>query len=191
MLSTMLLLPMALSLPAVVSADIYASNFTLVPAADKGIVIGTDILLDSTLQDACVEFAAIYYPNDMPDVPTTYQPPPAPPGYNVRLYQDPDCTKPVEEDEWPWEDDVTYDDEEEWVFGYYQLTSEYDTGAKEVVTPDDYVDLTTDGYVMDSDMDTVGVDAMEYDDTSAMYDTVEDGAVFYSPEYNPEYVASY
>ncbi|KAF3921323.1 hypothetical protein ABW21_db0208982 [Orbilia brochopaga] len=129
-MSTKLFLSMALGLPVAVLA---AADFTLVPGPNEGVVIGTNLGLDPRLQNQCIEFAAVYYPYNTTDLTTTYQPPDAPRGYNVRLYQDVGCTKPIEEDGWPWEDGVEYDPEE-WVFGYYQLTSEADTGSKDVNT---------------------------------------------------------
>ncbi|KAJ6258594.1 hypothetical protein Dda_6640 [Drechslerella dactyloides] len=127
---------MAFILPAAVWAQTFMTNFTLVPAPGKGIVDGTKLKIDYSLEDQCVEFAAQYYPheNDMSPVPTLYQPPWVPPGYDLRLFQDPACTKPVWEDEWPWEEGVIYDEsaDPEWVFGYYQLSFEGDNGGQAV-----------------------------------------------------------
>ncbi|KAK6498921.1 hypothetical protein TWF481_011491 [Arthrobotrys musiformis] len=101
--------------------DFFSVDFDLYPE-DHGHVYGKKLRIDPGLQGKCIEFAAVYNLT-VPSWPETiyFPPEPVPPQYDLRLYQDTDCSKPIDEDGWPWSADMEGEDWD-YVFGYSRLT---------------------------------------------------------------------
>ncbi|KAF3108641.1 hypothetical protein TWF102_010765 [Orbilia oligospora] len=101
--------------------DFFTVSFNLYPK-DHGHVPGGGLKIDPGLLGKCVEFSAIYNLTAPSRPETIYFPPePVPPEYDLRLFQDYDCSKPIYEDGWPWESSL---EGERWdyVTGLYRLT---------------------------------------------------------------------
>ncbi|KAK6513817.1 hypothetical protein TWF506_008251 [Arthrobotrys conoides] len=101
--------------------DFFTVNFDLYPK-DHGHVPGKNLKIDPGLLGKCIEFSAIYNLTAPSRPETLYLPPkPVPSQYDLRLFQDDDCSKPIDEDGWPWTTEL---ESEEWDFvtGFYRLT---------------------------------------------------------------------
>ncbi|KAK6523603.1 hypothetical protein TWF281_001585 [Arthrobotrys megalospora] len=99
----------------------FTVNFDLYPK-DHGHFAGENLKIDKLLVDKCIPFSGIYNLTAPSRPETVYIPPEQVPAqFDLRLYQDDDCLKPVYEDGWPWTPDLEGEDWD-YVFGYYKLT---------------------------------------------------------------------
>ncbi|KAK6339722.1 hypothetical protein TWF718_009115 [Orbilia javanica] len=101
--------------------DFFTVNFDLYPK-DHGYLPGRGLKIDPGLLGKCIDFSAIYNLTAPSRPETLYFPPePVPSKYDLRLYQDGDCSKPIYEDGWPWAPELEGEDWD-FVYGYYRLT---------------------------------------------------------------------
>ncbi|KAK6352342.1 hypothetical protein TWF730_009172 [Orbilia blumenaviensis] len=102
-------------------SDFFTVNFNLYPK-DHGYLPGRDLRIDPGLLGKCIDFSAVYNLTAPSRPETLYLPPESVPSkYDLRLYQDGDCSKPIFEDGWPWSPEM---ENEDWDFvtGFYRLS---------------------------------------------------------------------